>query len=490
VLLAHSARGYSWLEGQATRRFVPGATVSGFKGGVRLRCSDDENYVECYIDDTGTNSRLRIDVVVGGVRANRATTNLGIRIADGEDFWVRGRVEGDVVYAEYFDDDFASFTVEPTPLESAPDATREYTLTGGEEDLPAGRMGASWVPKAADARIGAWRDEPFVRFAQPLPGHTSWADAIPGDADALMDVHVTHEGGATSPTWAMLGWTPTPGVSFDGLPVPFGVIRAESADSLTTWAVTADGDYRGGSGLQATAAGAGSAGARYDVDPATLAPDPFTMGELELEFWVRVELASTLVSPKLTLSATPFTASGVAQVRYTGEWGSQGKLLVLPSSGTRFRMVRLGALTVLSDPVRPVQWRVTVDGSWAAGSSGVFGLDDLYVVAAAARAAGPTGRPFDASYPRFLKTTGEATKIVRSDLSGEFVEPRRTRNPAPDVGLGGSLIEPPAGKLETLVVLSSLVPDDPSATADTEQEDHTATVHLSVWPRTRFVRGS
>jgi hypothetical protein len=479
--LLHTVRGHEWLEAQATRKYTPGATISGFKGGVLLRYSDDENYVECYVDDNGTNSRLRIDVVVAGSRTNRATTNLGGRVSNGTAFWVRGRVEGGDVYAEHF-------TSEPTPM-GAPTTTRTYTLTGGEENLPAGPLGASWVPKHAAATLTNWVDEPFTRRNQTLPASVSWADAIPGDVDALCDLHVTTSGGSAAPVWAMFGWTPTPGTPLATAKVPFGILRAEAADTVSTWAATSDSDYRGGSGLQATASGAGTASAEWIVDPAVLAPDPFTLGELELDFWVRVEIAAALVSPKLALSAKPSAGTNFGAQRYTGLWGSQGKLLTKPSSGTRFRMVKLGSMTVLCDPLRPVLWRFRLDGSWAAASSGIFGVDDLYIVPAGSMVAGPTGRALDANYPKFIASTNQTTKIIRSDQSGLAASP--PANPSPDSGLGGpGLLEPPAGHLDTLLVLSSLIPDDPTSSADTEQEDYTGTVHLSVWPTTRFVRGA
>jgi hypothetical protein len=477
----HIARGHEWLEGQATRKITPGATISGFACGPMLRASDDSNSVDVFVLDTGTSSTLRIDTVVAGTRTNRASAAISVRISNGTPFWVRGRIEGNVVYAEYF-------TSPPTPM-GAPTHSTSYTLAGAEIDLPAGPFGLRWIPQHADARATDWVDEPFTRRGQTLPASTSWADAVPGDTDALCDLHVTTSGGAAAPVWAMFGWAPRPGSPLATAKVPFGILRAEAADTVSTWAATADADYRGGSGLQATASGAGSASAEWIVDPATLAPDPFTLGELELDFWVRAEIAAALVSPKLTLSAKPSAGTNFGAQRHTGLWGTQGELLTKPSSGTRFRMVKLGSMTVVCDPLRPVLWRFRLDGSWAAGSSGVFGLDDLYVVPAGSMVAGPTGKALDANYPKFVASTSQTTKVIRSDQSGLAASP--PANPSPDSGLGGpGLLEPPAGQLDTLLVLSSLVPDDPTSDASSEQEDYTGTVHLSVWPTTRFVRGA
>jgi hypothetical protein len=59
----HTARGYDLLEGQVTVKTTPGATITGYKAGVKLRASASNTYIEVYLDDNGTNSRLRVDVV-------------------------------------------------------------------------------------------------------------------------------------------------------------------------------------------------------------------------------------------------------------------------------------------------------------------------------------------------------------------------------------------------------------------------------------------
>ena len=56
----HTARGYDHLDLQATVKATPGATIASFKAGVLLRASAATTYVEVYVDDNATNSRLRI----------------------------------------------------------------------------------------------------------------------------------------------------------------------------------------------------------------------------------------------------------------------------------------------------------------------------------------------------------------------------------------------------------------------------------------------
>lgn len=275
-----------------------------------------------------------------------------------------------------------------------------------------------------------------------------------------------------------------------GLP-PFGIVPAESCDTgdLSGWAISADANYRHGQGLKVTAAGAGTAAAMWFIDPALLAADEFTLQELDVEVFAKVDLASTLVSPKLNISCRPEAGTNFGQERFTGEWQSGGRLLTKPSAGSVFRTVRLGILTLVCDPDRPVRWKLRAAASWAVGSTGNYGLDELYLVPVRKRAANPTGIANGSSYPKFVASTAETTKTVRSDLSGLAAKP--PANPFPDSGLDGmTQLELPPGNVDVLVKLASTVPDDPTSDTTSEQKEHSGTVHVSVWPRVHLLRGS
>lgn len=290
--------------------------------------------------------------------------------------------------------------------------------------------------------------------------------------------------GATEPTLASQTFG-------KGAYPPFGLLEAEACDSgsLSTWAITADADYSAGYGLQATTSGAGTASAEYLIDPALLVRDDYTLGDVDVVVYGRVELASTVVSPKLILSARPTAGTDYGSERYSNEWQSAGKLLTLPSSGTRFRPVRLGTLPLLSDSSAPLRWRLKVAASWAAGSSGTFGLDYLWLVLARKHALSPDAKPNDSTYPDFVASTNATVKTIRSDLSGTVAQ--SGQNAHPDHGLGGSLLELPPGTVDVLVKLSSLVPDDPTSDATSEQLAHTgSTVALTVTPRWAYFRPS
>ncbi len=315
-----------------------------------------------------------------------------------------------------------------------------------------------------------------------LPATIALATAIPGNAPALAELALTTSGGSSPPIWALVGWAARPSAPLASSSVPFGVLEAEACASSTTWAVTGDGDYRGSSGLQATTAGAGSANAVFPIDPSTLAADAFSHGEVTVEVWARIELASTVVSPRMFLSLRPFTGLSFGAEQYSSEWGAAGKLITVPSSGTRFRFVKLGTLNLPVDAAQPLKHSLVIAASWAAGSSGTFGSDYLVLVPARQRALSPSSKPNDATYPDFIASTGATTKTIRHDLSGRVAS--GAGNPGRDSGLGGSLLELPPGNIDMLIKLSSLVPDDPTADATTEQLAHTGvTGTVRVTPR-------
>jgi len=269
-----------------------------------------------------------------------------------------------------------------------------------------------------------------------------------------------------------MGWTRRPDTPLSGAVVPFGAIDAESYTSVTTWAaIGTDANFRNSNGIRTTTSGAGTASALWTVDPSVMQPDEFTRGTIDVEVWARVQLASGVVSPKLTLSVEPNAGSSFGASQYSAEFGSAGKLLTSPSSGTVFRFVRLGTVTMPVDTVTPLKWDVKVAAAWSTGSSGSFGLDYLCLVPARSRAVSKSGVANDSAYPKFVPSTSDTTKTVRSDLSGLIAS--AAGNAGADSGLGGTPVELPAGDVNVFIKLSSLVADDPTSDTTSEQKEHT-----------------
>lgn len=337
----------------------------------------------------------------------------------------------------------------------------------------------TWTPTAD-------REVAYILFL------TSTAAAVTCNIDGAM----VYEG-ATAPTGRHAEGA--------GAPPPFGIIEGESddqSDRSSQYSVIADPYSRNGNVLRGVAVGAAAFTAGWWVDPNLLEPDDFG-DEIDVEFWARVFIDPTNVSPRIILSARPegttAAVSGTsvsptttyAAERYTSEWGSTGRTLILPTGtngNAAYRMVRLGTLTFPVDPVRGARWKVRVENRFGSSSAGFWGIDYLLAVPIRTRALTPTGKVLDASYPSFITTPGETTKLITSELRG-YSGPRNGGPMSPDSGLGGALIEPQPGSLDMLVKLSSLVPDDPSVNMTSEQLAHPTSVHLAVTPRSHIARG-
>jgi hypothetical protein len=323
-----------------------------------------------------------------------------------------------------------------------------------------------------------------------LPAVVALGTAIPGSAPALADVQIrTGAGSGAAPVWAMFAWWKRAGAPLAGSVAPVGIIEAETG-TLTTFVDTGvDATFRGSHGITATAAGAGTASAIFGLDPSVLDVDDFTLSDIDIEVWARVKLSSTLVSPRLTLSLLDGNAVGRQQ--YTAEWGSVGKPLTVPSAGSAFRAVKLGTLSMPVDKATPLKWNAIVLASWAAGSTGSLEIDYFVLVPSRSRALSPSSKPLDGTFPKFISSNVDTSKVIRgADLSGRISA--ATAALARDAGLGGSLIELPPGNVDMLLWLSSVVPDDPTVDAQTQQLAHTLispTSQVLVTPRFYLAKG-
>jgi hypothetical protein len=135
-----------------------------------------------------------------------------------------------------------------------------------------------------------------------------------------------------------------------------------------------------------------------------------------------------------------------------------------------------------------LKWNLVLTATVAIGSSGTYGVDELYLVVKRQRAVQASTKPNDATFPKFVASTSETSKTIRSDLRGKVAQPP---NPAyPDAGMGGAVMEIAPVVTDLFVELSSLVPDDPTSDTSSEQLSHSATVHAAIVPRVFLFRGA
>ena len=280
---------------------------------------------------------------------------------------------------------------------------------------------------------------------------------IGGTAPARMAVTLDKATGNAA-AFGLLAWWPRLPTPPSGRYQPFGVLDAKNA-ALTGLTVTSNVGARTGQQAQAAIAGAGIGRAQWTLDMTGVAADDMADQTIDIEVWARLMLPSVAVAPRATVSvAQPGQFVG----RFAREWGTLGRPLIQPTSGTVWRHTRLGTITVPLDTPEP-RWVMEAAVSWA-GGSGNIAIDYLVCVPVRSRACSPSGEPNSDGYPAFMPGVGVRTKRIGPDLDGQL-----SISGAPmgaDSGIGGALLEPPPGDTDMLVWLADLVPDDPTANTE------------------------
>jgi hypothetical protein len=240
--------------------------------------------------------------------------------------------------------------------------------------------------------------------------------------------------------------------------------------------------------------------AEYPLDPSLLPIDAYADGDRAIEVWalLRSDSSSRLAFP--TIVASLKAAAGGGVTRYTDEWGSAGRIVPTASSSSVnpvLRWTRLGTLHLPAAGSR--EMRLVLAGSVATGSAGgVFGIARVMLLPVRQRAATPTTKANDATYPAWSASAAETVKYVDSDLSTTAYQPSSSLVPLGDRSFGGSPLEISPGVTSLGVILAANVPDSPTADSTTEYlgtatppsatSQPQATVHVSVTPRFAYLR--
>lgn len=240
-ILIHTGTGYPLGDHEAQVRFSPGSTITSLLCGVVLKRIDASNFLYAYVDDNGTNSRLRIDKVVAGTPTNLASTNLTARMIVSVPVTVRARIEQNVVYAD------AQVGRELPFSTSAGDASTSIALTSAEIAVfgigVSGRAGFIFTPQHASAFIDRFTVLPFT-YRKNGGGASGTVTTsllhvrgeVPGDAPAACDVWINHPGTSANPmAFGLLGWAPR------GVPnlLQNGGFDATNGTAVTPWQVSA-----------------------------------------------------------------------------------------------------------------------------------------------------------------------------------------------------------------------------------------------------------
>lgn len=281
----------------------------------------------------------------------------------------------------------------------------------------------------------------------------------------------------------------------DGALPPFGVFEAEakvppSGGSDGGLEIVSDGNYSAGRFVRTSSvvpAGGSFYMISFQIDPSLAAPDDYAGDSIAIVVFARI-LHSGAFDGGLTAVASLGDRSTYT---YTLEHGEDGIQIPQPTSGwnSRRRLTRLGTLIAPVSGVEQGVFELRIRFTIAAGTNlQHFGIDYVALVPARSHVLTPTGKS-SVGLGTFAEPTVNRTitKRVHPDTSADQRnfgrQPLRTR------GIGGSLIEIPTGEIELLSIVSNSVPDNPTATSNSEAPPNpTPRVRLIPTPRWHYLR--
>ncbi len=283
-------------------------------------------------------------------------------------------------------------------------------------------------------------------------------DDVAGRAGALADVEMSFDAlsGDGSVRWALAAWWPRQRTPTSGYAAPLGIHEAESIPLISSsWGASTSGaGFSGGSGARCASFGAEFVAAGVLIDMAAADPDPFA-STLDVEVFARVQIASGVDEPFLYASAAPM-GSSILPTQVAADVPA-GRFLREASSGSHFRLARLGVFTLPAGAAAGL-WAIRVEGATGSDSDGAFDLDYVMVVPARSRCMSQTGRSY-LSVRSFAPANGAAVATIRSDLTTTISEDGGTAHPSG--GLGGAPIVLPNGDADLLLAVSNMTPDAP-----------------------------
>jgi hypothetical protein len=287
--------------------------------------------------------------------------------------------------------------------------------------------------------------------------------------------------GATAPTFTYGG------------ELPFGVINGASCDYTNTGAFfstapASDATYRSGFKIAGTGSMTTTATAEWYLQPWALTPDDYARGEIAVQVYARLNMASTQAAVNIVTSLKPEGGTSYGAERFTQEWGTAGRYVATPTAGV-FRLTHLGTLVMRVDRTRPVRWKLKLNCTNDAASTGAFGIDHLVCVPARRMVSSITGVA-NADFAAFISSTSQTTKTVKWNKRAETSNPASNVStyPYPDGGLGGSNILLPSGNVQVLAWLADYCPDRSDSNAAGAGKSVAATVGVNVRPQYAFAR--
>lgn len=183
----------SWYDVQVGLKFTTGAAVAAQSTAVTFKRLDASNNLFVQVGG-GAGGSLDIFKRDGGSATNLAT--VANSTATGTSYWVRARIEGNVIYAELW-------TSAPTPT-GTPAKTLSYTLAGADAAKfgqgVQGGVGIEVTPAGTDYRYDDFTIEPNL-WVSTNPLLIGTLPGVPGDVAAEGRLITTERSGQSRRYW-------------------------------------------------------------------------------------------------------------------------------------------------------------------------------------------------------------------------------------------------------------------------------------------------
>jgi hypothetical protein len=312
-----TAYGYTYGDVRCLLTVVPGSTITNLVAGVVLKRVSANTFLVCYVDDTGSVSRVRIDKVVNGTTTNLASSSLITRIDIGSPFRVAGSIEGNVVTVKICQSLVASadFDMNVNGWVSVVLSTADVAVFGHNVT---GRVGITWRPLATNCFIDDFAVQPYWYDVADPVGDIVMRGAIPGDAPATAQFEAIAKAGTATPKAAVIGFARSPANrnylsdgSFDfagtgTVSSPWTVAASPLTGAATSIEYAAPGRF-GSACAQVVAPATANTGASSPVY------GPFYAGvTYQASVWVRSANNTTSTRLRFGTSSNNSSTSGVA----------------------------------------------------------------------------------------------------------------------------------------------------------------------------------
>lgn len=500
TLIEHTGTPYLIGDHQQTAYFSSvGLMVVGKRFGVIVKRLPSGAHLRVIVELTNTigGGLLKIQSVSSGGVATDLGTPVSISgLTPGAAAWVRARIEGSAVIAEY-----TAAPAAPRPMQVPSNATQFYAVTLAGSDATSFGDGVSLATgggiyvlpvSGTDVVVAAWDRLCFCyagtsnKGAQGIwdsvaPFQVATTGPIPGTVRAEASVRYADSAGSLVST-IFGAWMPrrVPSSGYR----PFGVLDVISA---TNASVVSDAAAVGGS-VHTSSVVANPMIASWGIDPRSVLPDDSQGSQHYMRIIARVRIASTATTGQVSATLTN-VLTNTTMLPLESALATRNLASFKPTSGTAYRLVSLGTFPV--GTTVPIS-STTLSVSLLQGTASTVALDCVMIVPA--RRAFGTMTGVDSTTLRYLAASSSLAFQVDTAGAASFLANAQTPTPLARAGgapgvISTQILLDQGEQMDWIIGPSSMPVDQANGTVAASQ-DFASIRQFQISVRPRYWIGS